>query len=288
MFDTSAEGIKEILAAGESEQVEFKSQMPPDEVIADVLTAFANTSGGLLLVGVHEKKGVIGIPDDKRTEYMDRLVRIAQALGPMLGDFGLSAVDDRIVLYADVKPLGANVPPLRTFKGEYLKRVGTSIQKTSPQELIKEILGKSKAKAGSAGKRLTLFVAMSFHEEEDPALVDYFASVKRAVRRTGLNIKIVRIDLVEGDYEISQKILDEIEKADMVLADFTLRPSNVYFELGVARGMEKRIIQTAKKGTSLEFDVRNWRTLFYRNATEYEEALIPAIAQAYADVIGAR
>jgi hypothetical protein len=124
---------------------------------------------------------------------------------------------------------------------------------------------------------------MSFRLEEEPALVDYSAAIKRAICATGLPLELVRIDLVDGDYEISQRIMDEIDRCEIVLADFTLSPPNVYFELGYARGRKtKQIIQTARKGTNLEFDVRNWRTEFYRNATELEEKLQPVLRNAYA------
>jgi uncharacterized protein YqfA (UPF0365 family) len=90
--------------------------------------------------------------------------------------------------------------------------------------------------------------------------------------------------LVDGDFEISQRIMDEIDASDVVLADFTLNPANVYFELGYARGQKRRIIQTARKGTHLEFDVRDWRTIIYRNATEFEVALKSALREAYLGV----
>jgi len=76
-----------------------------------------------------------------------------------------------------------------------------------------------------AKKRVVVFVAMSFREEEEPSLVDYFRAMERATKETKLPIDLVRVDLVEGDYEISQKIMDEINKAD-----FTLNSRNVYFE----------------------------------------------------------
>jgi nucleoside 2-deoxyribosyltransferase len=126
---------------------------------------------------------------------------------------------------------------------------------------------------------------MSFRAEEEPELVDYFEAMKRACLATKLPIELVRIDLVEGDYEISQKIMDEIDEADIVLADFTLSPANVYFELGYARGCKRRIIQTARRGAKLEFDARNWRTIFYRNATELEESLKSALNDAYAETV---
>lgn len=128
------------------------------------------------------------------------------------------------------------------------------------------------------------FVAMSFRDEEEPALVDYFRAMERAAARTNLPITMRRIDLVEGDYEISQRLMDETDAAEIVIADFTLSSRNVYFELGYARGRHKRIIQTARKGENLEFDVRNWRTTFYRNATELEDRFVAELMAAYADV----
>lgn len=126
---------------------------------------------------------------------------------------------------------------------------------------------------------------MSFREELEPALVDYFHAIGRAVALTALPIKIRRMDLAEGDYEISQQLMNEIDSADIVLADFTLSPANVYFEIGYARGQGKRVLQTARRGTDLEFDVRNWRTTFYRNATELEQKLVPELEKAYSDCL---
>jgi nucleoside 2-deoxyribosyltransferase len=108
----------------------------------------------------------------------------------------------------------------------------------------------------------------------EPGHVDYFEAMKRAAAASRHNIALVRIDLKEGDYEISSEIMAEINKADFVIADFTLSSSNVYFELGCARGVGKPIVQSCRKGTTLEFDVRSWRTVFYRNATDLEQKLI--------------
>lgn len=133
----------------------------------------------------------------------------------------------------------------------------------------------------TTGEEINGFVAMSFREEEEPALVDYFGAMKRAVKESKLPINLTRIDLVEGDYEISQKIMDEIFKSDFILADFTLNPRNVYFEIGIARGCKKVVLQTAHSATVLEFDIRNWRTIFYKNATELEKKLKNVMEDVY-------
>jgi hypothetical protein len=165
--------------------------------------------------------------------------------------------------------------PIRLATGDTLEmREGVAVEVIEAEVSVKP------------SRPIRVFVAMSFREEEEPALVDYFEAMKRASQATKLPIDLVRMDLVEGDHEISQKIMDEIDKSDVVLADFTLSPANVYFELGYARGCKRRIIQTARKGTRLEFDARNWRTIFYKNATELERSLELALKAAYAEIVG--
>jgi hypothetical protein len=78
--------------------------------------------------------------------------------------------------------------------------------------------------------------------------------------------------------------MDEMDRSDAVIVDFTLSPRNVYFEVGYARGLKKRIIQTARKDTLLEFDVRSWRTHIYSNATQLKEMLVPALQEMYGEV----
>lgn len=136
-------------------------------------------------------------------------------------------------------------------------------------------------------QKCVVFVAMSFRIDEDPALIDYFEAMRRAADKTRLPLDLRRIDRVEGDFEISQRILTEIDIAGIVIADFTLSPRNVYFEVGYARGKGKRVIQTARKDTHLEFDTRGWKTIFYRNATELEAALAQALTSAYCDIMAA-
>ena len=85
---------------------------------------------------------------------------------------------------------------------------------------------------------------------------------------------MMRLDQAEGDYEIADRIYREIDAAYLVIADLTLSSPNVYLEIGYARGRRKHVIQTCRSDTELEFDVRNRRTLIYRNATTLEHKLL--------------
>lgn len=121
---------------------------------------------------------------------------------------------------------------------------------------------------------IRVFVAMSFRHEEEPALIDYWHAMQRAAARAGGEFDLRRIEELDGDYEIIERIFREIEVADLVIADLTMAPANVYLELGYARGKGKPIIQTCREDTPLEFDVRGRRTLTYRNAATLEEKLL--------------
>jgi hypothetical protein len=256
VFDTTPDGIRRLVAGGESERVEFKRRLPPQDALAQVLA--------------------VGVTEERVGAELDRLTRVARALTPAVKEVGASEVDGKTVLYATVEPAGPERAPVLTSRGEWMRRVGSTIRPVSPHEIVRNIVGAPVPKVASAGRRLRLFIAMSFREEEEPALVDYYRAIERAVAASALPLDPRRVDLVEGDYEISQRVMDEIDAADIVIADFTLSPANVYFELGYARGKGRRVIQTARRGTVLEFDVRNWRTVFYRNATELEEGRLPA------------
>jgi len=274
MFDTSIEGLRKIIAAGENSSVEFKLRFGAENSIARHLSAFANSGGGIMIFGVADDKNVVGFSgEEEKSQTHARLSRLARKLLPQSNFVtGRAEINGREVIFIVVDEVPASVKPIRIATGDALTLSdGVVVELASAQPTIL-----------SASKRFKIFVAMSFRTEEEPALVDYYQAMERAKKATGLPIDLVRIDLVEGDYEISQRIMDEIDKADAVLADFTLSPANVYFEIGYARGRKRRVIQTARKGTTLEFDARNWRTIFYKNATELEKALEKALMEAYA------
>jgi predicted HTH transcriptional regulator len=59
--------LREIIARGESATVEFKRKFTSAEKIAKEIIAFANTSGGYLLVGVDDDGSIRGVDSEKET-----------------------------------------------------------------------------------------------------------------------------------------------------------------------------------------------------------------------------
>jgi nucleoside 2-deoxyribosyltransferase len=78
---------------------------------------------------------------------------------------------------------------------------------------------------------------------------------------------------VVGDYRITEQLLSMIRSARLVVCDLTFERPNVYFELGFARGIGKKVITIARKATTIHFDVKDWTCIFYSDSREVERDL---------------
>ncbi|MFM7154767.1 MAG: helix-turn-helix domain-containing protein, partial [Bacteroidota bacterium] len=58
--------ITDILSQGENSAVEFKSAGTNAEMIAREMISFANTNGGVILVGVEDDGTISGVDTDKQ------------------------------------------------------------------------------------------------------------------------------------------------------------------------------------------------------------------------------
>ena len=112
-----------------------------------------------------------------------------------------------------------------------------------------------------------VFVIMPFSPEMDPI----FEGIRAAAKEN--NLVAERVKDVQGDYKITEKIMEMIHAARMIVADLTHERPNVYFELGYARGMGKTVITIARKKTKLHFDIKDWTCEFYTDSRIVENCL---------------
>ena len=74
--------IVKLLKEGESEKVEFKPSLSQTDKIMGSSSAFSNTKGGMIVIGVSDKGEVVGIDIGKKT--IESLAnRIKQITDPM-------------------------------------------------------------------------------------------------------------------------------------------------------------------------------------------------------------
>lgn len=139
------------------------------------------------------------------------------------------------------------------------------------KDLAKEVAGEVAKILGIESKSLPtklatatdpklVFVIIAFRDDMEPV----FEGIKVAGKSLGLDVKRVK-DIV-GDYRITDQVIQMIKSARFVVADLTHERPNVYFELGFARGLGKTVITTARDGTNIHFDVKDWTYLPYSDS----------------------
>lgn len=73
----------------------------------------------------------------------------------------------------------------------------------------------------------------------------------------------IRVDQLNDANSITQTILEQLDSADLVIADMTGHNPNVFYEMGYRSRTKKPMIHLKKKGELLPFDVNTIRTLEY-------------------------
>lgn len=72
---------------------------------------------------------------------------------------------------------------------------------------------------------------------------------------------------------IITKIVENIKKAELIIADLSYERPNCYFELGYAMALKKDIIIIAKEETTIHFDVQGYEVINYKDIIELEREL---------------
>jgi hypothetical protein len=123
----------------------------------------------------------------------------------------------------------------------------------------------------------SVLVVMSFSGE--PSLSDAYESFKEVSAE--YKYDCVRIDDECDIPRIMPELLQKLSQCAFCIVDLTEEKANVYYELGYAEASKRPVIVTAKKGTSLPFDVKDIPVVFWENQKGLKEQLrkkIKAIA----------
>jgi ribosomal protein L32 len=115
------------------------------------------------------------------------------------------------------------------------------------------------------------FVAMWFSKDLDDA---WLKGLKPALEQT-VYVPL-RIDLSQHNEKIDDRIIAEIRKSSLVVADFTGQRGGVYFEAGFAMGLGKPVIWTCREDDveKLHFDTRQYNHIVWNDAKDLKEKLV--------------
>jgi len=119
--------ILRLITKEEGNELEFKVQF--NDSVLKTISAFANTIGGLILIGVNNKKEVVGIDlNDKDFQRISN--KVVDELG-FTPDFEIANINNKSILIIKVKK--SSIPI--SYKGKYYKRVGNTTREMNFQEL---------------------------------------------------------------------------------------------------------------------------------------------------------
>lgn len=113
----------------------------------------------------------------------------------------------------------------------------------------------------------TVFPVLPFAEGYD----DVKDSFKTSCSEAGFELRGTEEE--ETTERIIPRILDGIRRAALVIADVSEARPNVYYEIGLAQGMRKEVILTARSGTVLPFDVSDIPVIFWDSQRTLKEQL---------------
>lgn len=133
--------------------------------------------------------------------------------------------------------------------------------------------GRAAAKRGKRANTVRpgyVFIAMSMNPD-DPSLEDVHEAIKEVA--SGLGLTAERADDPITNEQITDRIVESLERAEYVVVDLTHSRPNVYWEAGYAQALGTTPVYLARKGTTIEFDLKDYPVIFFANLTQLKREL---------------
>jgi len=112
-----------------------------------------------------------------------------------------------------------------------------------------------------------IFVLIPFHPDFD----DAFYTIRDVSFDAGF--KCFRGDEQNFQSDIFPHILKFIISSEIIIANISGRNPNVFYELGIAHALNKKVILIAESASELPIDLRSKRILFYKDQTDLSRKL---------------
>lgn len=130
-----------------------------------------------------------------------------------------------------------------------------------------------------------VFVLMPFGKtkEEKEYLSNVFFSIKNTIENVCFNGEMLKCSRADFEYElvVMNDICKKIKKANLTIFDISLPNNNVYFELGLACALDKKILllynhevyYKLNPELKLPFDINQFRYIEYHTLSDLERQL---------------
>lgn len=171
------------------------------------------------------------------------------------------------------------------FDEEALSNIDAYVSKKGEYNYITEIFNVLNNLDSQAPSR-TCFVIMPFSKTEscdqDEWDEIFNELIKPSVEGADLSFNCRRSNTIQGS--IIEDILDNLNRADLVIADLTDRNPNVFYELGVRHTLRDSTILIAQHLNDIPFDLRHFAIHIYdwkrkKTRTEFKKKIKETITQ---------
>lgn len=182
--------------------------------------------------------------------------------GDVLGVTPAGQTDDEGIFPSDA---------LRIFE-ECYRRIFDVVELVNP--LTVEIAEKNILTTGQKSSAIhpdTAFIMM-WMDPIKAELEDVYMTIKRCFTKFGISAE--RADDIEHSGKITEEIINKIKTSEFLYADLTGARPNVYYEVGFAHALSKKVILFRKSDESLHFDLAGYNCPEYKNLSDLENKLI--------------
>lgn len=162
---------------------------------------------------------------------------------------------------------------LVTFKCKMHQKMAEEILQRRSEMIVKPVFGNIDYSINPN----SIFLIMPFGEEWSNDTFDVIRDIANTAK-----YKLIRADNLFEPSAIIDDIWREINKADIIIADITIHNANVFYEIGIAHTLGKRVILIRKDdGQDAPFDIKLWRYYNYNlspiKVKEFKEQMIALI-----------
>lgn len=154
-----------------------------------------------------------------------------------------------------------------SIAGKWTSSIGTGGTFSMWRETAVPVCENAKERYGASNRA---FVMMSI-SPDNHELEDVLSAIRRAT--ISYQIKCVRVDEVEHTGKVTDLILEYIRNSKFLICDISTERPNVYYELGYAHGLGRKVILIARKDSNVHFDIKDYNIIFYQNMTDLESKL---------------
>lgn len=173
MLDITTDNILESISARESETLEFKESF--GDRALEAISAFANSQGGTILIGVKDSGEICGIQVGKKT-LEDIANRIQEATDPRLHPF-LSIIKQGKKSVIVIRVIAGTGAPI-SVRGRYFRRSGRTNQRMSHEEIMQRMVA-------STGLSWDAFIepGATLNDLDSTLITRFIEAVKKLGRR---------------------------------------------------------------------------------------------------------